>query len=135
MIFLNIINKISNQKKNISSYVFITIMGYLFVFTCLSILVEHVHFSQSIAYFITYLVWYVLQFFLHIILFGDGFFDWGRVRKYILFISLNIIIQNVFFRILTSDTLNCSYLFSTAAIIIFLSPFRYFLVTNRLYSK
>ena len=126
------IPKIKFNNK-ILDYIRISLIGYGFIFLSMYGCVELFGLNDELSVAAIYFVWYILQYKLHIKSFASNGHDTKNLRNYIVFISINYLITNGVYAVVSLNT--WTYAIKLGITILVMFPLRFFFINKVLYNK
>lgn len=104
-------------------YVGVSIFGYLTVFILMYLLVGGLKLNPQVAYFFTYFVVYVIDYTATLLLVFRKNHDQEKVKRYLAFLVVFFILNNLLFRSFTILGLN--YIVAVVGVMVLLFPLKF----------
>lgn len=110
-------------QSHVTRYLLISILGYLYIFLTLYVLVTIIKIDKSIAFMSTYAIWYFLLYFIQLKLLFKTPHKKNKLVKFCVFLVIFYLIANLLYNI--GIYLKLDYIISTVVTILILMPLRF----------
>lgn len=110
-------------QSQIIRYILISIVGYFYIFLSLYTFVSIIKIDKSIAFMITYAIWYLLLYFIQLKLLFKTQHKKNKLIKFCVFLIIFYVIANLLYN--TGLYFKLDYIVSTVITILILMPLRF----------
>lgn len=110
-------------KEHLIRYLLISLVGYAYVFINLYILIDHFKINKSIAFLITYSVWYLFLYFIQLKLLFKSSHKRIKLIKFCFFLGVFYLFSNFTYNL--GLYLELNYMVATTLTILILMPLRF----------
>lgn len=110
-------------QSQIVRYILISVFGYTYIFLSLYLLVRIINIDKSIAFMVTYAIWYLLLYFIQLKLLFKTYHKKNKLIKFCVFLVTFYLLANLLYN--TGMYLKLDYIISTVITILILMPIRF----------